>query len=126
MQFTTPRHFENSIVIRRRYTQGHIRFQFAIQSFTQLATGDELAFTAGKWRRIDHEIHRQRRFIDRQHRQGFRMFRIANRRTDVNRFNSVDQHDVASGRFIDDLAFQSLERKDLIDTCLDRRRIRTI
>src|SRR5471032_234052 len=126
VQLAAAGHFEDGVVVGRCHAQRDVGFQFAVQTVAQLARGDELAFAAGQWRVVDHEVHGQGRLVDGQHFQRVRSVRLANGRTDADLVDTVDQHDVAGDGFIDDHAFQALEVQHLVDAALDRGRIRTV
>ncbi|MPN42992.1 hypothetical protein SDC9_190551 [bioreactor metagenome] len=48
-----------------------------------MAGSNQRTFTAGKWTGIDPKKHRERRLINIQSRQDFRVFRIGNRMSDA-------------------------------------------
>jgi hypothetical protein len=107
VQFAAARDFEDRIVAGFGHAQRHVRLQLAVQTLAQLAAGHELAFAAGQRRRVDAEVHRQRRLVHLQHRQ--RVLASGRARcADAQVLDTVDQHDVAGFRLVHDLALEAL------------------
>src|SRR5690606_2346380 len=76
-------------------------------------------------RGVHHEIHGQRRLVDAQHRQGFRIRGVGNGAADADFIDTVDHHDVAGFALVHQYALQTLELQHLVDTALDRSSVRT-
>ena len=115
VQFTASAHFPDRFVRGRPQTHGDVTLQFTFQTFTNLTRGDELTFAARQGRGVHHEVHGKRRFVDFKHRKGFRGRGVGDRRTDVEVFNTVHEHDVACLREVHNLTVKTFKLQNLID-----------
>ena len=121
VEFAAAGDFPDGFVGRRTNAHGDVRLQFALETFADLSARHELPFAAGQGRRIHLEVHREGRFVDLEHRQGFGLLKVRDRRADREFFNAVHENDVARFGFVDELAVETLELQDLIDLHAARR-----
>ena len=126
MKFTATGDFPDGFVVGVTHAHGDVGLELAFETFANLAGRHELAFTAGERRGVNLEVHRQGRLIDLEHREGFGLLKIGDRRADGELFNAVDEHDVAGFGFIDELTLETLELQDLIDLHALRGVFRTV
>ena len=98
------------------HLQGDVSQQFLGQTITDLATGDELAFSTRQWRTVHHEVHGQGRLIHAQYWQTYRIVFVANRNADTDLIQTGDDDDVPRFRAINRHAIQTLEAQHLVDT----------
>ena len=115
VQFATAGDAEHVGVAGFIDAQRDVDQQFLGQAFADLAAGDELAFGAGQRRRVDHEVHVQRRFVHRQHRQADRVFAVADGDADADGVQPGNDDDVAGFGFFHRHAVQTLEAEHLVD-----------
>ena len=71
VQLTTTRHFKYGVVIGFFETQGHVGFDLALKTLTQLTACHKLAFTAGQGTCVDHEVHGESWLVNFQQRQAY-------------------------------------------------------
>lgn len=115
MELTAAGNLECIRCFRVFYTKSHVRFDFLVETGTDMAGSDEVTLTAGKWALIDMEYHGQGRFVDVDRRQCFRVRRISDRFTDIDIFEAGHSDDVADLRFIDRRTFHALPVEELSD-----------
>ncbi|SBT08688.1 hypothetical protein ACCAA_600035 [Candidatus Accumulibacter aalborgensis] len=115
VQLAAPGNQKTVGVCRFFDAQRHVGQQLLAQSLADLPAGDELAFSTGVGRVVDHESHVQRRLVDLQHRQRFGSLDIGDRAADRQVVDAGDQHDVAGQCFVHRYPFQPLEAEDLAD-----------
>src|SRR5690606_6004003 len=118
VQFAATGNLEHVRVAGVGHAQGDVLEQFLFQALADLAAGDVLAFTTGQRRGVDHEVHGQRRLVDRNRGHAFEALRVAQRDADVDLRNAGYQHDVARFGHFRRFALQSLEGEDLADLAL--------
>ncbi len=123
MQFAAPEDGEDVGVGGVLDLERDIGQELPRQALAQIAAGDVLAFLAGEWRGVDLELHRQRRLVDRDHRQRVRRVHRRDRRPDRQLIDAGNQHDVAGRRAFDRRALQPGEAEHLADLAARRRGI---
>ena len=111
MQFAASAHFERVGALGIGHAQRDVRFELAHQAFANLARGEELALAADERRVVDHEEHRDGRFVDGDRGDAVGMLRIGDRVADVEALDARDADDVAGRRFLDLDAFEAAERR---------------
>src|SRR5690606_35107291 len=124
VELAATRYHEGIGVGREFDSQGDIALELALESLAQLAAGDELALAPCHRRGVDEELHRHRRLVDAEHRQGLQVLGIAQGRPDAELFDAVDGDDVAGRGLIDHGALESGEAQYLVDLAADRRNAR--
>jgi len=97
MQFAAATNLESVRAVRFFDAQTDVGFLFFHQPFPQMPGGDILAFLAGERAVVHQEHHRQRRFVDINGWQRFRVFRIGQRVADRKIIQTRDGDDVAHG-----------------------------
>ena len=120
MQFAAARDQERIGVARLLDAQRHVGQHFLGEAIAQVARRHVLAFAAGERRRVDLEVHRQRRLVDQDRRQRFRGVDRRERRADRQFLDTRHQHDVADFRRLNWHALHALERKQLANLRLLR------
>ena len=118
VQFAATGNLEHVRVAGVGHTQGDVLEQFLFQALADLAAGDVLAFTTGQRRGVDHEVHGQRRLVDRDRLHALEALRVAQGDADVDLLDARDQHDVAGLGQFGGFALQALEGEDLADLAL--------
>ena len=83
------------------------------QSVAQIARRHVLAFAPRERRRVDLEVHRQRRLVDHDRRQRLGRLDRSERRADRELVDAGDEHDVAGLRRFDGHALHAREGEDL-------------
>jgi hypothetical protein len=115
MQLAAARHEEHVGVRGFLDAQRHVAHRLAQQPLAQLAAGDELSLASGERRSVHLERHVERRLVDLQQRQRFRMLRVGERHADADLLDAVDEHDVARLRLFREHTLQALEHQHLVD-----------
>ncbi len=111
MQFTAPGHQERVGVAGVVDAQRDIGQHLFREAVAQVARGHVLAVATRKRRRVDLEIHRQRRLVDHDRRQRLGRIDRSERRADREFVDAGDEHDVAGLRGLDRRALDSGERE---------------
>ncbi|CDX42319.1 conserved hypothetical protein [Mesorhizobium sp. ORS 3359] len=115
LQFAAAGHEEGVLFGRFLDLQRDIAFGLAQQAVADNAAGHLVALGAGKRAVIDEEGHGHRRRVDRLRMQRLAHRRIAERVGDGALRQAGDGHDVARLGFVDRLALETAESKDLGD-----------
>ena len=90
------------------HTESHVRFNFFHQTGADVAGCNKIAFSSRERTLIDMENHGQRRFIDMNGGERFRIGGIGYRFTDIDVFKSCHRHDIPHACFGDGSTFHSL------------------
>ena len=115
MKFASAEHAETFGGIGLFDPHTDVGLHFAEQSCAQMSAGDELAFLARERRVVDHEVHRQGRFVYRDEGQRFGAVGIAYGLADIEILHSAERNDVADGAFVRFDAFEPFELVQLYD-----------
>ena len=115
MQLATSGNFGAVSRIRFFHLQPNIDFQFFFQPLTDVAGSDIFAGLSCKRRGVDHEVHRQRRLFNPDHRQRTDIFRITQRIPDGNIRNTGNHDNFSALRFRYRNPAQALIDEYLID-----------
>ena len=97
------------------YAESHVGLDFLVESCTDVAGGDEVAFSACERTLVDMEYHGQGRFVDMDSRKSFRISCVSNGFADVDVFEAGHSNDVAHLSFGDRCTFHSLPVEESTD-----------
>ena len=115
MQLAAAGHEERIGVAGFLDAQRHVGQQLAHQAVADVARRHVLALAAGERRRVDLEIHRQRRLVHRDRRQRLGQVDRGQRRADRQVVDAGDEHDIAGAGALHGHAVQALEHEQLAD-----------
>ena len=101
VQLAAARHQERIGVAGLLDAQRDVGQHLLREPVAQVARRHVLAFAAGERRRVDLEVHRQRRLVDHDRRQRLRRVDRRQRRADRELVDAGDEHDVAGLRRLD-------------------------
>jgi len=109
MQFTTTRDAEFVRIIGIFNAQRDVMFEFLVQPFAYLPTGQKLAFFAGKRRFVDLESHADGGFIHAQRRQCFWMLPVTQRVRNIQLLDAAEHDDVTGCCAVQTDPFETVE-----------------
>ena len=110
MQLAAARYLEDIRRIRLFDLHRDVRLDFLEQAVAQMAARDELAFAAGERARVDAERHGERRLVDADGWQCFRLLSVSDRVADA---------DIAEARQGDDLTHLGFRHFDALHALID-------
>jgi hypothetical protein len=109
VQLAAAGDLEDALLGGVAHAQRDVRLQLAVEPVADLPAGDELAFATGERRRVDAEVHRQRRLVDLEHRQRRGPLGVGDRLADADVLDAVDEDDVARPRLVGLLPLEAFE-----------------
>ena len=115
MQFASAGHFEGIRAVGGFHKQAHVDLQFLFQSFLDVARRDVFALFAGERRRVDHEIHGQRRFFDADGGQRIDVFLHAKRVADRDVGDAGYDADIAAADLVHSRSLQASVHERLVN-----------
>ena len=101
------------------HAHGDIALQLLIEPVAQFPAGERLAFLAGEGRIVDAEHHVERRLVDGDRRQGFRVVEVRDRVADVRVVQADHGANVAGREFLGLLSPQPVEFQHLHNGVVD-------
>ena len=113
MQLSSSENFPGIWALGGVYPQGHVADEFLIEPALHESRRQSVTVTTRKWRRVDADRHRKRRFVDDDRWQRLRRLRVGKRFANRDRIDARDSHEITSASRLDTHPLKVTSKKEL-------------